>query len=168
MENFSYAKIDSLLEEKMRELKLIASDLSSVSRFAKDSKIDSQKVLELYDQWIDNSFSGQMADAIYIAKNALGKIVGFVTFKVKNGEGSEGSEENFVDLSLLAVDSGVRGRGVGKGLVNYALNDLKKSGKYAECEVVVSSENTGAVRFYEKLGFLQQKDTQIYHWHRSK
>ncbi|NML40329.1 acetyltransferase [Chitinophaga sp. G-6-1-13] len=50
-------------------------------------------------------------------------------------------------LEMLFVDNAVRGKGLGKHLVNYAITDLNIR------KVDVNEQNGQAVGFYERMGF---------------
>lgn len=66
---------------------------------------------------------------------AEGKLVGFI-----------GLSEDSVEM--LFVDNDSRGKGIGKSLIQFALNE------YGISKVDVNEQNTQAVGFYERMGFL--------------
>ncbi|MFC9706557.1 acetyltransferase [Paenibacillus sp. NPDC056933] len=74
---------------------------------------------------------------VWEALNADNEPVGFI-----------GLDDNFIEM--LFVDVSQHGQGVGRLLVNHTLN-IK--GLYLKVDV--NEQNTGAARFYEKMGFVQ-------------
>lgn len=56
----------------------------------------------------------------------------------------------------LCVDENIRGRNIGRQLYEYVLNFAKETGCY-NVTLNVWSCNTGAMKFYEKLGLKPQK-----------
>ncbi|MBT3827811.1 GNAT family N-acetyltransferase [bacterium] len=74
--------------------------------------------------------------------------VGFISYyKDRSGVGQ---------IRFLVTDSNVRGRGIGKKLVQYAFDDLVRNG----CSVVTlvtRTNNVGASRLYKRSGFFVMK-----------
>lgn len=61
-------------------------------------------------------------------------------------------------LFALAVDQAFQGQGLGSHLVRSILNDFaSRNGQV--CQIVVESQNTGALRLYERLGFKRKSET---------
>lgn len=56
----------------------------------------------------------------------------------------------------LCVDERARGRGIGKGLYDFAVHFARESGCY-NLTLNVWAANPGAMRFYEKRGMVPQK-----------
>jgi len=136
------------------KLEHLVKELSVVGRFYLDSECPRDKATELYQTWLDKSFSKEMADWVYIIGDKENPL-GFVTLKRV--------DDDEIDLSLIVVDESMRGKGVGKLLALSALSDFK--GKFKRCSVKVSLSNVSAVRFYESLEFTLTKSYQIYHAH---
>lgn len=65
-------------------------------------------------------------------------------------------------IAMLAVQSGMRKRGMGKNLVKLAVCAMRDSGAD---EAVLETEvtNTGAMRLYESLGFVRDKRLHRYY-----
>lgn len=86
----------------------------------------------------------QYLDAVQlrVTKSEEGKIVGFVG----------AAEQN---LEMLFIHPDYRGQGIGKQLLNYALEhfDIKK--------VDVNEANTQALGFYEKMGFVTTSRSEL-------
>lgn len=61
-------------------------------------------------------------------------------------------------LFALAVNQACQGQGLGSHLVRSILNDFaSRNGQV--CQIVVESQNTGALRLYERLGFKRKSET---------
>lgn len=78
-----------------------------------------------------------------------GKLVGFTTYYYpymhQIGHGL---------VLFLVVDAAARGKGYGRKLLEYALNDLRKQG-CTSVELAVRIENAEAQKLYKKLGFYE-------------
>lgn len=141
-------------ETDYTKLKFLARELAPFSRFYLDSRIPKEKVKELYDIWLTNSFKGIMADYVYIIGERNNPL-GFVTYKMIDREE--------IELSLIVIEEKEKGKGLGKSLVLSTLNELKK--KARRCSVKVSLSNTPAVGFYESLGFHLREAHLVFHSH---
>lgn len=71
---------------------------------------------------------------LYAVRDMEGKITGFL-----------GVSDNMIEM--LFVDPNIRGQGVGKLLINFAINSLKLF------KVDVNEQNEQAVGFYQHIGF---------------
>ncbi len=81
------------------------------------------------------------------AKNERGEIVGTSTFIVDINKNFE--EQNQYRLRAMATDSSVRGMGVGKKIIDFAIQELKnKNVKLLWCDARLI-----ATGFYENFGF---------------
>ncbi len=81
------------------------------------------------------SLFGYEEEGRIVGCEAEGKLVGFI-----------GLSEDSVEM--LFVDNDSRGKGIGKSLIQFALNE------YGISKVDVNEQNTQAVGFYERMGFL--------------
>jgi putative acetyltransferase len=71
---------------------------------------------------------------LYAVRDNVGKVIAFMGT----------SEDN---IEMLFVHLNEMGKGIGKFLINYAINELKIK------KVDVNEQNKQAIRFYEKMGF---------------
>ena len=83
---------------------------------------------------------------VYVAEDKHGDIVGFATFN---------PDTIGYDLSLIAVSKPHRKFGIAKMLIS-TMNDKKIS-------LFVSTENTNAINFYNKYGFVKVKTIKNYY-----
>lgn len=122
------------------------------SRFFTDPGIGSEKFREMYGIWVDNSFSGDMGDKVFV-KRVGSEIAGFVTLALHGNSGS---------IGLIAVDENYARRGIGSALMNCCRRVSADNG-LASLKVATQKANIEACAFYEKNGFVVSKTTYIYH-----
>ena len=58
------------------------------------------------------------------------------------------------DLQQFMIDERYQGRGYGSAALGLILEDLRKEGHYDHVEMCVKKEDAGAIRLYEKHGFV--------------
>ncbi len=131
------------------ELYNLSFESGKFSRFNCDAKFTEEQFKNLYKKWIDNSIDLNFADdvLVYVVNN---KIVGFVTYKIKNEEGI---------IGLIAVLPSQQGEGIGKKLIQIVENKLIKK-DIRVLRIPTQKENIVACSFYEKLGY-EIKDSII-------
>jgi dTDP-4-amino-4,6-dideoxy-D-galactose acyltransferase len=132
----------------------LALKSAHVSRFILDDRIDRSKAQLLYKLWVDNSLSGEIADAVYCARQG-DKIIGFVTICLEPNDSAR--------IGLIAVDDVARGTGLGRALMATAIAWADQHGAKT-LYVATQVANTGACAFYEKLGFTLDSRINIYHF----
>jgi dTDP-4-amino-4,6-dideoxy-D-galactose acyltransferase len=136
------------------ELLQLARDAGNYSRFRLDSRIPVAVFERLYDAWIANSLSGQIAEKVLVTRDAL-SLTGLVTVGGKNGR---------ADIGLLAVHLRARGHGLGKALVLAAL-EWGAEQQFREAQVVTQQANTGACRLYASCGYaIEQVEHVLHFW----
>ncbi len=107
----------------------------------------------------DNYF-GMLADvarravsAIVLVAVAGGRIVGTATVELdRTIDGTEGLQPGQANLRLLAVDPGIRGRGVGRRLVEACVQVARRAGKEV-ATLHTTEQMVAAQRIYRSLGF---------------
>lgn len=151
---FTIKSFDKLIHNR-QELEKLALESGIYSRFNIDENFKSGEYNKLYLKWIALSIEEKLAFDIIIATDKNETIVGFVTLNKKS--------ENLVDIGLVAVSDGFRGMGIGKSLMNYALNKSFELG-YKEIQVVTQITNINAMKLYESVGFNIKEKTFVYHY----
>ena len=151
---FTIKSFDKLIHNQ-QELEKLALESGIYSRFNIDENFKSGEYNKLYLKWIALSIEEKLAFDIIIATDKNETIVGFVTLNKKS--------ENLVDIGLVAVSDGFRGKGIGKSLMNYALNKSFELG-YKEIQVVTQITNINAMKLYESVGFNIKEKTFVYHY----
>jgi len=92
----------------------------------------SEEDLLFYKDTLQNEYFKDIY--IYCIRNATNRIVAFMTV----------SENN---IDALFIDSSERGKGLGKKMVRYAIDEL------SAISVEVNEQNEQAIGFYKKMGF---------------
>ena len=131
------------------ELEKLAYSSGKHSRFKKDEKLECF-FKKLYKRWILNSLEDK--NRLLIVRND-DRIIGFLSFSMK---------EKTANIGLFSINRNDSGKGLGTRLYQALECFLVKSG-ITKVTVRTQFENTGACRFYEKLGFKLVKRQNIYH-----
>jgi dTDP-4-amino-4,6-dideoxy-D-galactose acyltransferase len=140
-----------------------ASDLGRLSRLARtshrntrfyaDAHFDRQRCDDLYALWLERSFSGELADVVFVPE-VDGAPAGYVTVRrTPNGTARVG---------LVAIDPARRGAGHGAGLLA-AAKQWCAARDIRQLTVVTQGRNAAAVRFYERAGFAAESVGFWYH-----
>lgn len=124
------------------DLSPLAVAAGNSSRFNKDPNITSEQFTAVYTSWLQNSISGEQADAIFVAYTATNNPVGFITTKLFDTSAS---------IGLMALAPEYRSQGIGKQLLVYTLH-WQFTKKVSVCHIVTQTENTVARRLYERVG----------------
>jgi dTDP-4-amino-4,6-dideoxy-D-galactose acyltransferase len=151
---FTIKSFDKLIHNR-QELEKLALESGTYSRFNIDENFKSGEYNKLYLTWIALSIEEKLAFDIIIATDKNETIVGFVTLNKKS--------ESLVNIGLVAVSDGFRGKGIGKSLINYALNKSFELG-YKEIQVITQINNINAIKLYESIGFYIKEKTFVYHY----
>lgn len=132
-------------EENIPMLKKIIKTLFSASRFYSDPFYSKGEADNLYQAWIENSVKGIEADIVYCIQDT-----GFITCKKVT--------QNMGKIILIGIQENFRGKGVGKILVNEAMEWFKKS-NINLVNVRTQLSNISSMNFYAKLGlYIQEYD----------
>ncbi len=95
--------------------------------------------------------------ALFIAKDKA--IVGSLTlvfYRIPTG--------GKVWIEDVVVDTNARGRGLGKKLMQFAMDYATKQG-YTKIDLTSAPEREAANQLYQKLGF-KRRETNVYRWER--
>lgn len=95
---------------------------------------------------------------IFVAETLDGKFLGHVISMVGNEESSTGETQGYVfDLSVIKECQGL---GIGKKLMETAEDFCKKGGMKYVC-LNVTTSNESAVKFYERIGYAEERKRMI-------
>ena len=134
-------------------LRIIAGRSYRETRFFYDNHFPRHLSVLLYQEWISRSFEGY-ADQVLIAE-ADQEPVGYITCHLDESTGVG-------TIGLFGVDEEMRGRGIGKALVNGAL-DWFASRQFDKIRVITQGRNLAAQRLYQRCGFLTESVHLWYH-----
>ena len=99
-----------------------------------------------------SEISGKFGDSPFVAADDEGRVVGFYCYSL-NHETHEGM------LKFVIVDASVRGKGIGKEMIRIAVRKAFSDSEALAVQLNVFSENAGARRCYEGVGFTERKNT---------
>ncbi len=140
------------------DLYKIANELTPVSRFSYDPRINKEKVIELYHKIIENSLNSTFGDGLILDTGNNKMVKGFFVLKTDRKIGKE---------LLIGVKKSFRGKDVGKILFNKSISYWKDKG-VKEISTVVSAKNLNSLNFHLKLGYKISKIIRVYHfWSKS-
>lgn len=135
------------------QLEEIARQSHRNTRFFKDFMFNPNKAAELYALWVRRDFSKQHVMVAGAAENPS-KVLGFISFGQQ--------DETVGRISLLAVSPESRGMGLGRALVDRALNWFF-SQKIFTIRVITQGSNVPALRLYEGRDFKVEEVKLWYH-----
>lgn len=135
--------VASFASEDVAPITAIARTSHRDSRFYADPGFEDERCDDLYQTWIENSCNGFAEDVLVV--HGKGGASGYISCHL-NDDGSG-------QIGLIAVGEVARGRGQGGLLVRGSLGWFRERG----CDravVVTQGRNVGALRLYERAGFL--------------
>jgi dTDP-4-amino-4,6-dideoxy-D-galactose acyltransferase len=138
--------------EDIPALRSIARVSHRIGRFYGDPRFPECRCEELYETWIEKSCCGY-ADVVLVAEQN-GQPLGYVSCHL--------SPERRGSIGLIAVDSKVRGRGIGERLVQASLRHFREKGM-DRAAVVTQGSNIASQRLYQASRFRTQSVELWYH-----
>lgn len=96
-------------------------------------------------------------DSVYQLAEADGRLVGYCRVGLKCGFPEHARGAKVMELKQLYTASDATGMGIGKALMDWAMEQFATRGA-DEAQLSVYSENHGAHRFYERYGFEKVAD----------
>jgi dTDP-4-amino-4,6-dideoxy-D-galactose acyltransferase len=138
-------------EEDLTLLREIASTAHRDTRFYFDAHFDRHSCDLLYATWIEKSLQGFAEAVLVVEVNA--QPVGYVTCHLRQQESQ---------IGLLGVAKEQTGKGLGKSLVEGFLVWSVEHGSH-RATVVTQARNIGALRLYQRCGFLPSSLQLWYH-----
>lgn len=148
-----------LNSEDKKKIITIASNAFKNSRFYSDQNIEKGIANKIFENWIGNSFEND--DKRIIIHKENNEVLGFLLFSI-----NELQEE--IIIELIAVDSNVTSKGIGKKLINDFESSFS-SEKYEKYLFKVGTQvnNVTAMNFYIKNNYKIQSEARTYHiWNR--
>lgn len=122
------------------------------TRFSNDPEFGPGAAARLYTQWIKQNCESQTT-TVLVSVNE-NRVNGFISL-VPTGDDD-------ASIGLIAVDDKMRGRGVGRALVEASKDHCRQAG-IRELSVVTQASNTAALRLYEECGFRLSSVKLWYH-----
>jgi ribosomal protein S18 acetylase RimI-like enzyme len=123
----------------------------TVSRFHRDPAIAPAVAATIKRDWAAAYFAGERGERLLVARRG-GRPVGFL--------GVLAPESGVRVIDIVAVDAAERGSGAGSSLVAALLGSFE-----GRVDVGTQIANTGALRFYERMGFQVTDTRYVLHLH---
>ncbi len=149
-DKFVFPYSDTEINDDLLNLAYLSGQFS---RFRLDKNLPERSFERMYKEWIIKSVSGELADKVFVVKEA-DRILGFVTLQIIENNGN---------IGLIAVDKDTQGKGLGTKLICSCENYLNQNA-IETLTVLTQLDNLLACRFYEKYGFNAESITNIYHF----
>ncbi len=141
------------LSDDFEFMDVAADELNEVSQFINDNYVNIKVNIENVQSWTASRVYNQQLWIWIIHKTSKEKVaLGIADLDEIRGEGS---------LEWIQVDSGFRGYGLGKALVNELLNRIALSGKFTSVSGEVDNV-TQPERLYRACGFVGERIWHIY------
>lgn len=147
-------------EQDVAALQKIAESVHTDTRFFHDPNFHREDSRRLYATWIAKSCRNEN-EAVWLATDGhetLGYFVGAMDENSKTGR-----------IGLVGIAAHAQGRGIGSALMLSALRWFADEGA-TRVEVVTQRRNEGALRLYERYGFVTKSIRLWYHrwWERNQ
>jgi len=144
--------------EQWREHVLqIAGSAFRYSRFHLDPAFDRREADRVKREWIRSYFDGHRGDQLLVAMEG-DEPVGFLAFLLASRD-----DRRVGVIDLMAVRPDCQGRGIGKRLIEAALDECR--GKADVLEVGTQTANLPSIRLYEETGFKMVRAGFVLHHH---
>ena len=134
----------------------IAETAFTYSRFHLDPFIPKELADKIKREWIANYLRHLRGERLLVAE-IDGKPAGFLALLVT------GDTEKFGVIDLIGVAKSMQGRGVGKRLVEYHIQDAYR--KYSHLIVGTQIANVPSIQLYAKCGYNISDSTYVLHAH---
>ena len=146
-----------------RRLEMLAVQSGTFSRFLKDPKL-SPYYERLFLTWVNQSVSGQTADAIWVWVADDDTKAGLITTRLFKGVDPEtGKPTKEGRIGLLSVDQAYRGRGAAFALMG-ACDYWAHSLDVPKLSLSTQKENDVVMRLCQKCGYTQVTELTTYHY----
>lgn len=140
-------------EKSQTAWELLAHEAGKYSRFKIDKKFPNGTFETLFALWLHRSLSGEIADEVFGHRGEAGMIDGIISVKERSGN---------AQIGLIAVAESARGKSIGSELVDASI-DFCIDHNLKKIDVITQRDNSGACRFYEKIGFSLFAEQYVYH-----
>lgn len=135
----------------LKPLRKISLENSSNSHFVQDKRLPYNFRKKFRLNWLNNFFKKKRGDllVVYEKKN----ICGFIMLIIK---------KNTFVIDLIVTSKTKRKLGVARSLINFVNNNYLKK-KKSSIVAGTQSNNSSAIKFYNKMGFKKVREEYVYH-----
>jgi dTDP-4-amino-4,6-dideoxy-D-galactose acyltransferase len=139
-------------KDDLTSLLEIAGNVFNVSRYYHDPVIPKDKANTIYKEWVKNTLLGKFGDMTLVWEEK--KVLGLITLDKKG------------QIPLVGVSKDARGKGIGRELIESALN---KFGDWGIKKIIVETQMTNipALSLYQSCGFIIVDSHLTFRWHES-
>ncbi|OGX81362.1 hypothetical protein BEN47_19265 [Hymenobacter lapidarius] len=141
-------------------LESLALQSGKYSRFRRDKRFSPAVFPKLYQHWLHNSLSHQLAREVFAVEAGTGHPA--PASATHCGLLTLGIADNRATIGLLAVDESARRQKIGQQLVAAARQRTAAWG-LRELQVATQLDNEPACAFYRRCGFREARVEHIYH-----
>jgi len=120
-------------------------------RFHADPGVPNAAADKLKETWVENSLKGR-ADAVFVTRDG-DRATGFNLCRIDGRE---------VTIDLIAVANDMKGRGLGKQLIEQALNYYSDKADFIRAGT--QTNNSASNRLYLSTGFSEFSQQKTFHW----
>jgi dTDP-4-amino-4,6-dideoxy-D-galactose acyltransferase len=143
-------KVRAFTKPDLARLVEIARASHTDSRFFFDQRFNRTRAAELYEIWIRKACE---SDHVIVGESGGGP-AGYLSCHVEDGRAGS--------IGLAAVDARFHGQGIGRAMIEAALQWFRENG-ITDIRVVTQGRNVAAHRFYQSAGFLTRTIECWYH-----
>jgi hypothetical protein len=139
------------------KLKSIAAVAFRGGHYFNDKKLNPEISSEIYQDWIERSCNGELADRVYLAE-VRGEIAGFATIELREKEGLSG-----LWAGIGATHPDFRNMGVCRHILEYGLSEYLRHKRYGFFGSAVSDSNRSVKKVFEYLGCHPKESFIVFH-----
>lgn len=141
-------------EEDLSTLKTISSTCfanrnNNINRFNSDPHLCPQKVAQLYEEWVINSYTGDQADKLLVIEHQ-GEIAGFISV-LKASKSLYSSSKEAVQIPINAISPQFKGLGLYRKMVEHVIY-LAKVDNEKKIQIWTHISNTAVHRVWQSIG----------------
>lgn len=146
-----------------RILENLAAESFTLDRFHADPRISSTRADQLHRYWIRNSITGEAAQAVLVAENDLGQVVGFLSYNLRDEEPDRLGGLRVARVILNAVSARERGKGIYSQMLSNAILECQGQADYLQVETQL--DNYTVQRSWNRLGlFPAESGLNLHYW----
>lgn len=143
---------NSTAKEVIEKVCAIGIQSSEFSRFRVDANFNKNEWFRLYKHWMVKSISREIADDVFV----------FLEDDNPAGVATINKVGDRMNIGIIAVASEVRGKGIGKDLINKCENYCLENSLNL-LQVATQKRNVKALEFYKRNSFTVESLTNVYH-----
>lgn len=141
--------------EDLPELKSIASEVFGIDRYHRDPYIDKEAANNRSKGWVQNSLNNDEEKVVCLCEKASNVIAGFYIIKISEG---------YAGLQLIGLSKAYQGKGLGKGIHQEVMVDIKSNTGLPVAHSAISMTNGPALYIHHWLGTKLDNFKFVFHY----